>query len=105
MAEEIVEEESLRHWRRLMGEQVNQQIGGIVQGAEAVRIAEMHRAASSLATLTPSQQDAVDAMTKAIVKKILHQPLRAARGYAEDGDVERALALFQAFGKGGQSDG
>lgn len=105
VAEEIVAEETLRHWRRLMGEQVNRQIGGIVQGAEAVRLAELNRAGAALAALTPSQQDAVDAMTKAIVKKILHQPLRAARGYAEDGEVERALALFEAFGKGDPSDG
>ncbi len=104
IAEEIVEEETSRHWRRLMGEQVNQQIGGIVQAAESVRLSELSRAGTVLGDLTETQQDAVDAMTKAIVKKILHQPLSMARGYAEDGDVQKAIELFNAFNKGNASD-
>ena len=104
VAEEIVEEETVRHWRRLMGEQVNQQIGGIVQNAESIRRAELERAASLLSQLGPEQTEAVDAMTKAIVKKILHQPLRSARGYAEDGEVAKALALFEAFSVSAESD-
>ena len=104
VAEEIVEEETVRHWRRLMGEQVNQQIGGIVQTAESIRRAELERAQNALSRLGPEQAEAVDAMTKAIVKKILHQPLRSARGYAEDGDVAKALALFEAFNVSVDSD-
>ena len=37
-------------------------------------------------------------MTRAIVKKILHQPLRQVRGWAEDGDIEQATSVFAAFG-------
>lgn len=97
VAEEIVERETERHWKRLMGEQVNQQIGGIVQEAEAIRIRELTRAHGPLSGLSGEESEAVDAMTRAIVKKILHHPLRAARRYAEEGEVEKALALFDAF--------
>jgi glutamyl-tRNA reductase len=103
VAEEIVAEETERHWRRLMGDRVNRQIGGVVQRAEAVRLAEINRAQSALKGMTSEQQRTVDAMTKAIVKKILHHPLRSARQLAEDGDVDSALALFGAFDGGEES--
>ena len=104
VAEEIVERETERHWKRLMGEQVNQQIGGIVQEAEAIRIRELTRAHGPLSGLSGEQSEAVDAMTRAIVKKILHHPLRTARRYAEEGEVEKALALFDAFETRGPTD-
>lgn len=103
VAEEIVAEETERHWRRLMGDRVNRQIGGVVQRAEAVRLAEINRAQSALKGMTSEQQRTIDAMTKAIVKKILHHPLRSARQLAEDGDVDSALALFGAFDGGEES--
>ena len=104
LAEEIVDQEADRQWRRLMGERLNQQIGEIVQGAEAIRSAEMDRARAALEGLGPEQLGAVDAMTRAIVKKILHQPLRAGRDLAERGDGDQAAALLRALSPGGGSD-
>ena len=40
--------------------------------AEAVRAAEIDRQSKKLSSLTPEQQDAVDAVTKGIVAKLLH---------------------------------
>jgi glutamyl-tRNA reductase len=40
--------------------------------AEAVRAAEIDRQSKKLSSLTPDQQDAVDAVTKGIVAKLLH---------------------------------
>ena len=40
--------------------------------AEAVRAAEIERQSKKLSSLTPEQQDAVDAVTKGIVAKLLH---------------------------------
>ena len=98
-AEEIVAKETERHWRQLMGEQVNRQIGSIVQNAELVRQSEVKRAQAAIEKgMTPEQWKTVDLMTKAIVKKILHQPLRQVRGWAEDGDIEQATSVFAAFG-------
>jgi glutamyl-tRNA reductase len=104
LAEDIVEQETERHWRRLLGEQLNLQIGGIVQGAEAIRSAEMERARLALQGLDPQHLDVVDAMTRAIVKKILHQPLRTGRDLAERGEGEQAVALFKALNPGGEDD-
>jgi glutamyl-tRNA reductase len=42
--------------------------------AEAVRAAELERFANRLAALDPSERDAVEALTRSIVAKLLHQP-------------------------------
>jgi glutamyl-tRNA reductase len=96
-AEEIVEQATERHWKQLMGDQVNHEMGRIVRSAEAVRQAEMSRISDLLDGLPEDQVQSVDAMTRAIVKKILHQPLKQVRSWAEDGDAERAKVLFSAF--------
>ena len=104
-AEEIVEMETERHWRQLMGEQVNRQIGLIVQNADLVRKIELERAQAAIEEgMTPEQWKTVDVMTRAIVKKILHQPLRHVRAWAEDGDVEKSSSVFAAFGAEGDED-
>ena len=87
-----------------MGEQVNQELGRIVKGAEHIRLGELARIQAILAELPPEQSGAVDAMTRAIVKKLLHQPLYQLRAWAEDGNIEQAQALFTAFGQDEDSD-
>jgi glutamyl-tRNA reductase len=42
--------------------------------AEQVRAAELDRFDSRLGELTPAQRDAVEALTKGIVAKLVHQP-------------------------------
>jgi glutamyl-tRNA reductase len=42
------------------------------QGAEAVRQAELARAAKRLGPLTPEQQAAIDALTRSLTAKLLH---------------------------------
>ena len=103
-AEELVEQATGRHWKQLMGEQVNQELGRIVKGAEHIRIGELARIEAMLAELPADQRGAVDAMTRAIVKKLLHQPLHQLRAWAEDGNIDQAQALFAAFGRDGVND-
>jgi glutamyl-tRNA reductase len=103
-AEEIVEWETERHWRQLMGEQVNRQIGSIVQSAEVVRQTEVERARLALSPMPDEQWQTVEAMSRAIVKKILHQPLRQVRSWAEEGDIEQASTVFTAFGNEDEDD-
>lgn len=43
--------------------------------ADAIRADELARAESRLAALTPEQRQAVDRLTRAIVQKLLHEPL------------------------------
>ncbi len=100
LAEQIVDKATSRHWKQLLGHQVNHEMGRIVRGAEAIRQGEMARISELLEGLPPSQIDSVDAMTRAIVKKILHQPLKQARSWAEDGNLEEVKVLFSAFAEG-----
>jgi len=104
VAEAIVEKATQHHWKQLMGEQVNHEMGRIVRGAEEIRKTEMDRIGDVLAGLPQAQADSVEAMTRAIVKKILHQPLRQVRSWAEDGEVEQAKVLFSAFRKADDDD-
>jgi glutamyl-tRNA reductase len=50
------------------------------------------------------QWQTVEAMSRAIVKKILHQPLRQVRSWAEEGDIEQASTVFTAFGNEDEDD-
>lgn len=74
------------HVRRIVGEEVERfgiettarQAAPLVavlhERAEQVRVAELDRYAAKLASLEPSQRAVVEALTKGIVAKLLHQP-------------------------------
>ena len=96
-AERIIEEETAQLWRFLMGESAREQIGAAAREAERIRQAEVERAKTSLGELDPAQRVAVEAMTRAIVKKMLHQPLKAIRQRAETGDQAGLEVLLDAF--------
>jgi glutamyl-tRNA reductase len=62
--------------------------------AEAVRTAEVTRTLNGRNDLTPAQQRRVEAMSKAIVKKMLHDPIARLKG----ADGERyAAAVRELF--------
>ncbi len=105
-AERIVEEASENFWCHLIGEAVHDRIGGIVRQAEEIRQAEIARMTLG-SELGQDQRDAVEAMTRAIVKKVLHGPLHHLRGLAQAGDAEATRAVLRAFGEkvDGQEDG
>jgi glutamyl-tRNA reductase len=48
-------------------------VAQLYEKADTVRQAELERFANRLASLDPAQRDAVDAVTKGIVAKLLHQ--------------------------------
>ncbi len=84
---------------------MHDRIGGIVRQAEEIRQAEIARMSQG-SELGQDQRDAVDAMTRAIVKKVLHGPLSHLRGLAQAGDAEATQAVLRAFGEkaDGQED-
>jgi glutamyl-tRNA reductase len=97
-AERIVLEASERFWEHMMGEAVHDRIGGIVRQAEVIRLQEIARLAAA-SGMGDDQQAAVDAMTRAIVKKVLHGPLSHLRGLAQSGDIEATEMVLRAFGE------
>jgi glutamyl-tRNA reductase len=80
---EIVEEEIARHGAAANARHVAPVITALRERAEAIRRAELERSNGRLAGLTDAQRDAVEAMTRGLVAKLLHEPtvrLRDAAG-------------------------
>jgi glutamyl-tRNA reductase len=63
--------------------------------ADRVRSAELERFASRLADLDPTQRDTVEALTKAIVAKLLHEPSVRLKAQAGTPQGERNAAAIR----------
>jgi len=70
---EIVGEEVERFGMEATARQAAPLVAQLHEKAEAVRQSELERFGNRLASLEPAQRDAVDAVTKGIVAKLLHQ--------------------------------
>ena len=92
-AERIVEEEVARFvsWRR--SARMAPVIEELYGRAERIRRAELERLRSRLAGLSEEERQAVDAATRAIVAKLLHQPVVRTKG-----GYESARLLARLFG-------
>ncbi|MCB9765297.1 MAG: glutamyl-tRNA reductase [Alphaproteobacteria bacterium] len=97
-AETIVRQEATRCYRSLGARSADPIIAAITRGAEAARRAELERSAPTLDQLTPEQRQVVDAMSRAMFKRFLHNALRQARRLGEQGDDEGLRVLSEAFG-------
>jgi glutamyl-tRNA reductase len=96
-AEARVAEEAQRFATRLQTLESHAGIGRLTRWAEALRQEELSRSRRLVDGLTDEQREQVDAMTRALVKKLLHGPIRAIRDAAEAGDGERAQGLVAVF--------
>jgi len=97
-AEQLVDQETRAAWKALLVETIHADIGGVVKRAEAIRVAEVARASGTLAGLSDKDRRAVEAMTRAIVKKVLHSPLSRARALASEGERAAVDDLLRALG-------
>jgi glutamyl-tRNA reductase len=87
---------------------VGPKIGALVRAAEHMRELEIARSQRLLATLDDDGKKAVDAMTRALVKRLLDEPLRAVREAARAGDAARVAQILAVFGvneDGGTGEG
>jgi glutamyl-tRNA reductase len=78
-AESIVTAEVGRFLDRLRSLDAVPAIRELQATAETLRLAELERAARSLASLTPEQAAAVEAMTRSLTAKLLHPQMVALR--------------------------
>lgn len=92
--EAIVEEELLRFEAWLKGQRVMPTIAGLSQQAEAARLKELQATLARM-DLTDEERARIDAMTRAIVKRILHTPLKRLR---RDDGLRRIEAARDLFG-------
>jgi glutamyl-tRNA reductase len=74
-AEEIVQQEVQKMMRRLASREVVPTIVALEERLNRIREGEVERHRSRLSTLTPEQREALDALTRGIVNKILHGPI------------------------------
>ena len=82
---EIVDEEVVRFHGASNARRAAPVITALREQAECIRCAEIDRLSGRLGELTDAQRDAVDAITRGLVAKLLHEPsvrLRAAAGSA-----------------------
>ena len=104
-AEAIVSEEAdaFRAWQLSLD--VVPAISSLRARAESIRREELERAEGRLASLSPSQRHAVEALTSQIVAKLLHQPtVRMKEAAAAADGVLYADAVRHLFGLGEDAD-
>jgi glutamyl-tRNA reductase len=98
VAEAMILAEVDKYQRRLHAMNVAPEIVQLQQSAEQMRRAELRRVASRLQSLSPEQQAAVEALTRGLVNKFLHQPVQAIKAAASEGNAAAVDAIRDAFG-------
>jgi glutamyl-tRNA reductase len=100
-AEEIVQQEVQKMMKRLASREVAPTIVAIEDRLNRIRELELERHRGRLTNLTPEQREALDALTKGIVNKILHGPiteLKSGAGGPEHGHLVQLIRKM--FGVG-----
>jgi len=99
-AEKIVEEELDKLMHRLKTHQVAPTIVSLQSELERLRQSEVERYRSKLGTLTPQQEEAIEALTRSMINKIAHSPVSQMKRLASHPDglhfvefVKRAFNL------------
>jgi glutamyl-tRNA reductase len=98
LAEAMILAEVDKYQRRLHSLNVGPEIAQFHQTAEQIRLAELRRMAGRLQGLSAEQQAAVEALTRGLVNKFLHQPVQAMKNAANHGNANAVEALRDAFG-------
>ena len=94
-AEAIVTDEVRRFEERLKTLSVVPTIVSLQEHMEEIRHAEIERGRARLGQLTPEQEQALDAITRGIVNKVLHTPITALKSAAKDPDAGTLIAVIR----------
>jgi glutamyl-tRNA reductase len=94
-AELIIEEEVEQMIARLKTREVVPVIVGLQEQLERVRLAELARMRGRLGQLTPQQEEALEALTKAIINKIAHGPISELRRTAAQPEGAHMAGLIR----------
>ena len=103
--ERIVEEEVAEFGRRYRELEVEPLLAELRRQAESIRERELERALRDLGDLDPAVADRMDHLTRALVKKLLHDPTVRLRKRAGAGDADEvADTVRELFGITAPSD-
>jgi len=94
-AEAIISEEVERMVARLKAREVVPTIVSLQEQLENVRMTELTRMRGKFGTLTPEQEQALDALTKSIINKIAHGPISELRRQASQPDGHFFIATIR----------
>ncbi|MEA1958404.1 MAG: glutamyl-tRNA reductase [Chloroflexota bacterium] len=97
----IVDEEMERFIERWRALDVKPVVGELMRMAEEVRRRQLRLTLKKLPPLSDEERDSLEAMTKAIVNKILHNPIRCLKNNGH-GDGELVETVKDLFGIDGQ---
>jgi len=98
-AEEIVRQEVQRMMKRLASHEVVPTIRALEERLDHIREGELERYRGSLASLSPEQRQAVEALTRGILNKILHGPVTELKSRAgEPGQGSLVQLIHKIFG-------
>ncbi len=103
-AEEILEQEVMRYRRQMDALDVVPALVDLQAAAEEMRQAELRRHQGRLRSLTTVQLAAVEAMTRSLMNKFLHQPLQTLKTAAREGDAAAVEAIRAAFQHSGGTE-
>lgn len=100
----IIDEESHKCWRHLVGEKKNNQIGDVYRKMDQIREREIDRfrtQLTSISNLSPEIQsqieDFANRMTKSLTKKIINNPIHHVKQFSKDGDIDSAEVILHSF--------
>jgi glutamyl-tRNA reductase len=96
-AETLIAAEVERFHQRQRTVNVAPAIVALQRQAEEIRQSELRRVQTRLASLTPEQVAAVEALTRGLVNKFLHPPMQALKQAARENDSARLDALCEAW--------
>jgi glutamyl-tRNA reductase len=94
-AEEIIAEEVERMVSRLKAREIAPTIVSLQEQLEQLRIAEIERVRGKLGALTAQQEEAVEALTRGIVKKIAHGPISELRKQASAPEGHHFVSIIR----------
>ena len=95
-AEALVAEEVAKFMEWWAAQEVVPTIRALRERAESIRQIEIERTLAKLPELSPHQQDAINALSAAIVNKLLHQPITSMKNPDSGGQLARVVQqLFQ----------
>jgi glutamyl-tRNA reductase len=94
-AEKIIEAEVERFQARLQSLHVVPTIVSLQDHFETIRQAELDRVRGRLGQLSPEQEEAVDALSRGIVNKILHTPITRLKSAAAGPEITTLLDTFR----------
>jgi glutamyl-tRNA reductase len=95
-AEALVESEVARFMEWWATQEVVPTIRALRERAEAIRVAELERTLAKLPDLSPREQQAIQALSAAIVNKLLHQPIASLKDPTTGSQLAQVVQqLFQ----------